>query len=249
MPGRRCVHDDSSELFQLRLSHVRDQQGKAGGLSRSNQAFTAVPEVEVPLQAGVRVPGDPDGEGKTCGVFVKPDWRSKGSPKPKKKHTASFLHRTNHVETRKIYEHDADDHGDGVSWQNAGAIYNQIGRILKPLWATIDMSVSAAEDAQCGTWYLMNCSRTHLHGPCRARRECTHGSVLMCRWFALVITDLLSRSALLFLCLSPLNSCDPLQMPRRKPAAKTAMFEELSARRRSGSYRTAAHTPLPLTPE
>ncbi len=162
MHARRSAYNEDSDLFQCKLSHVREQRSKAE-LSHKTRPYTAVAEVQAqpPLQA----PGNLAGEGETPGGFVKPDWRPKGTTDAKKKiHTASFLHRTNHSDNRKVFEHDADLHGEDVSWQdlgNAGALYNDIGRLFAPLWATIDMSISAAEDAKCASWYAINC--WHLH--------------------------------------------------------------------------------------
>lgn len=160
-PHTAMAHPEDHDLFNLTLKRVREQEEKKRASTLQQQAataFTVVPAIDEPrpLRAKVIVPqgvaaDQPHG-------FVKPNWRPTDNPAEKKRvHTASFLHRSTHSATRTAFEHDAEVHGESDSWENVhnvGAIYNNMGRLFAPLWHTLDLTVSAAEDTKCAAWYF-----------------------------------------------------------------------------------------------
>jgi len=60
-------------------------------------------------------------------------------------HSVSWVHRTIYKDTKEVYEHDADVHESNGS---VGAYYNDLGRLLAPLWQAID---AISDGTKCDT--------------------------------------------------------------------------------------------------
>lgn len=155
---QRSQDSEDSDLFNLTLKRVREQdeeKEQTNALPQRATSFTVVPTADAPRPLRSQVAQQP------APTFKKPNWRPTDKPTNKGRvqrvHSISFVHRSAHGSIRKAYEHDAEAHGEADSWEglhNVGAMYNNLGRFFAPLWSTLDMTVSAADDAKCAAWYF-----------------------------------------------------------------------------------------------